>query len=107
MERANISPAVEIAVDALLLRKQQSELPALEVLDQSMRGRYGRPVDFGGLARPPAPFAFLVAEALDFMPRDDWEGLWGHNGRGEIRPYLLQIFADEVWPKFRVRYGLF
>lgn len=97
---------VGVVVNALLLRKARPDLPALEVLDHAMRGRYGHRIDFGDLATPPAPFGLLVVEALDGgMPRGDWEGLWRCNSHNEVRPFLLRVFVDEVWPRFRVRYS--
>lgn len=107
-----VSFAVEIVSTALLLRKAQPQLPAIELLDRAMRGRYGRSIDFGEFAVPPSPFAYLVAEALDGgMQRSDWEGLWRSgqrpNGHPKVRPFLLQVWAEDVWPKFIVRYSLY
>jgi hypothetical protein len=108
MHRAPVSTAVEIVAEALLLRRQQPQLSAEQVLDQVMRGRYGKHIDFGELAVPPSPFAYLVAEALDGgMERSDWEGLWRGNCRPEVRPFLVKLFAEDVWPKFVVRYSLY
>lgn len=108
MTRAVTTAAVEIVVEALLLRKAHPSWPAVDVLDQVMRARYGQRIDFGDLAKPPAPFAILVADAFDGgMLASDWEGLWQFNGHGELRPFLLQLFGDEVWPKFVVRYSLY
>ena len=91
-----------------MLRRQQPDLSATWVLDQVMRGRYGASIDFGELATPPSPFAYLVAEALDGgMQRGDWEGLWRGNSRPEVRPFLVKLFAEEVWPKFAVKYSLY
>ena len=108
MRKSAISPAVEVVADAFLLRKAEPQLRALDVLDQVMRGRYGGRIEFGDLAIPPAPFAYLVAEALDGgMPRSDWEGLWRFKGNDKVRPFLLKVWAEEVWPKFVVRYSLY
>lgn len=108
MLHAPVAPAVRIAAEALLLRRARPDLPALDVLDQCMRGRPGRRVDFGDLTTPPAPFALLIAEAFDGgMRPDDWAGLWHCNSHPRIRGFLLNLWADEVWPQFRVRYGLF
>ena len=109
---AQVSPAVEIAAEALVLRNslpelpELPELPALEVLDQVMRSRYGRHVDFGGLAVPPSPFSLLVVDALDCMPSSDWAGPW-RCGHPRVQPFLLRVWHTEVWPKFRVRYSLY
>lgn len=103
-----VSPVVQIVAEALVLRRSRPQLSAIQVLDEVMRKRHGRPVDFGELIKPPAPFAFLVAEALDRgMERSDWEGLWNSRSRPDMRPFLLDLFADEVWPKFVVRYSLY
>lgn len=108
MQRATITTAVEIVADALMLRKARPEWTPLDVLDEVMRGRAGRRVDFGALAVMPAPFALLAVEAFDgAMPRSDWEGLWRCNSHNGVRPFLLQLFADEIWPQFRVRYSLY
>jgi hypothetical protein len=106
MPRATVSPAVEIVAEALVLRNTRPDLPALDVLDQVMRSRYGRKVDFGELATPPSPFSLLIADALDCMPPSDWAGLW-RCGHPNARPFLLKLWADEVWPKFVVRYSLY
>ena len=108
MPRPPVAPSVEVVAEALLFRRQQPLFPALDVLDQAMRGRYGQRIDFGDLATPPAPFAMLVVEALDGgMPRCDWEGLWRCSSEGKVRPFLLKVWAEEVWPKFVVRYSLY
>ena len=108
MRRAPSSPSVDVVTQALLLRKTQPDLPALEVLDKVMRGRHGKRIDFSDLALPPAPFALLVAEAFDRgMLPGDRVGLWQHNGSPELRPFLLQLWTDEVWPQFMVRHSLY
>ena len=108
MYLATTSTAVTTVVEALLMRKAHPAWLAIDVLDQVMRGRNGNAIEFGDLAKPPAPFAMLVADAFDRgMLASDWEGPWQYNSHGEVRPFLLKLFADEVWPKFRVRYGQF
>jgi len=103
-----VAPAVDIAARALLLRLQHPDWPAVEVIDQVMRGRTGRWIDFGDLALPPSPFALLVAEAFDRgMEPSDWEGLLRSTAPPRVRELLLQIWADEVWPNFCVRYSLY
>lgn len=103
-----VTPAVDIAARALLLRRQEPRLSALEVLDQVMRGRSGRWMDFGQLALPPAPFAVVVAEAFDTgMLPCDWAGLLKPHSPPRVHELLLQIWADEVWPKFLVRFSLY
>lgn len=104
-----VSPAVDIVARALLLlRRQEPRLPAVQVLDEVMRGRSGRWIDFRDLAIPPEPFALLVAEAFDAgMLPCDWAGLLRPGCPLRVRELLLQIWANEVWPKFRVRYSLY
>jgi len=73
-----------------------------------MRGHSGRWIDFGELALPPAPFALLVAEAYDTgMLPCDWVGLLRPGSPQRVRELLLQIWAEEVWLKFRVRYSMY
>lgn len=81
---------------------------AVDVLDEVMRPHLGRWVDFGELALPPAPFALLAAEAFDtgMMP-SDWVCLLRPGISTRAREQLLQIWFDEVWPKFLVRYSLY
>lgn len=107
MHRPPVAPAVAIVAEALVLRRAQPALPVLDVLDHVMRGRYGRRIEFGELATPPAPFAYLLAEAFDCMPRSDWEGVWRCNGHNNVRPFLLKVMAEEVRPQFVVRYSLY
>ena len=107
MGEAFVSQAIGIVSEALLLRRAHPNFPALDILDKVMRDRRGQHIDFGDLAVPPSPFAFLIAEALDAgMPRSDWEGLWRFNGHPNTRPFLIKVWMDEVWPKFRLRYNL-
>lgn len=107
MQQTPTTPAVEIVVKALMLRKKHPGFPALAILDRAMRRHRGQHIDFGELARPPAPFAYLIAEALDGgMLRSDWEGLWRANADPKVRPALTTIWMDDVWPKFRARYAL-
>ena len=102
------SLAVEVAVQALLLRKQHPSMPAVEVLDEAMLSRHGRWIDFGEIGLPPAPFALLVAEAFDGgMLPCDWVGLLRSRSHPRLRPVLMEVWANEVWPKFVVRYSLY
>ena len=103
-----VTEAVDIAARALLLRRQEPQLPALQVLDEVMRGRHGSWIDFADLAFPPAPFALIVAEAFDGgMLPCDWVGLLHGRSHLWIKPVLMEIWVDEVWPKFLVRYSLY
>lgn len=102
----SVSPAVQVVASARLLRKVQPELPALELLDRSMRGRHGRRIDFGDLATPPSPFALIVAEAFDGGMRPcDWAGLLQSRSHPRILEVLMEVWWNEVWPKFVVRYS--
>ena len=108
MNPVSANLAVVIVAESRSLRNSQPSLPAVEVLDHVMPGRYGRRIDFGELASPPSPFSLLVAEALDGgMLASDWAGLWRCNSHLKVRAALTQIWADDVWPKFVVRYGLY
>ena len=108
MHPISVNPAVVIVAEARTLRNSQPVLPAGQVLDHVMRGRYGRRIDFGVLATPPSPFALLVAEAFDGgMLASDWASLWRCNSHPKVRATLLQIWTDEVWPRFVVRYSLY
>ncbi len=92
-----MSPAVEVAASARLLRKSQPELPALAVLDQSMRGHHGRRIDSGGLATPPSPFALVVAEAFDGgMHLCNLTGLLQCRSHPRIPGMLMEIWWNEV-----------
>ncbi len=103
-----MSPAVEIVAETLVLRRRRPEAPAMDVLDQIMHGRHGRYIDFGELALPITPFSLVVAEALDTgMLARDWAGLWTGNSSPRLRPFLRELWAAEVWPKFVVRYSLY
>ncbi|MES2787203.1 MAG: hypothetical protein V4684_17185 [Pseudomonadota bacterium] len=106
MQHAPTTPAVEVVATALLLRRSQPGLPAIEVLDQAMRDWIGRRVDFGDLATIPNPFAMLIAEAFEGgMLPSDWEGMWRFNPSPRLRCLLSDIWAYEVWPKFAARYS--
>lgn len=99
--------AFDIVIKALTLRTEQPHLTALDVLDQVMRGHHG-PIEFGDLAAPPAPFALLVSEAFEpVIGPNEWAGLMSPQNGPRARDAFLEIWADEVWPLFRTRYGLF
>lgn len=103
-----VSPVIAIVARALLLRRQEPGLSALEVLDQALQGHHGRFIDFGDIARPPAPFGLLMAEAFDRgMLPCDWVGLLASQSHPKLETVLHQIWADEVWPQFLVRYSLY
>ena len=100
--------AIAVVAETLLLRRQCPDMSALDVLDRVMSGRYGQHIDFGELALPVSPFSLVVAEALDSgMLASDWAGLWACNCHPRVRPFLGELWASEVWPKFVVRYSLY
>jgi len=70
---------------------------ALDVLDSVMRGRTGKPIDFGDLALPLREFALTVAEAFDtVMTRAEWQA-WTRSGADpQARAALLAIWPIEV-----------
>jgi hypothetical protein len=104
----NAPLSVAIVAETLVLRRHQPGVPALDVLDQVMRGRHGRYIDFGDLALPITPFSLVVAEALDTgMLASDWAGLWTGNTHPRLRSFLRELWTAEVWPKFVVRYSLY
>lgn len=108
VQKVSTSPAVRIVAQALLLRRADPDRPALDVLDEAMQAHRSRLVDFGDLIDLPSPFALLVVEAFDRgMCVADWAGLWHGIRHPKIRGVPLSLWADEVWPQFRVRYGVF
>jgi hypothetical protein len=108
VQPAPVSPAVEIAVKALMLRRRDPTCPALLVMDEAMRGHHGRFIDFGDIARPPAPFGLLVAEAFDGgMLPCDWVGLLAGKSHPKLPAVLNDIWVHEIWPKVIVRYSLY
>jgi len=79
----------------------------------SRRSRTGdaRPVcgaaDFGVDGMPPAPFALLVADALDStMTPGEWRVWTAPDAAPRLRAGLLEIWRAKVWPRFISRFGL-
>jgi len=98
--------ALAIVNEALALRVSHPHAPAADVLDLVMRGRKVWLEDFFDHMVPPAPFALLVAEAVDdCMTAADWRGLTGLNAEQRVRDALVQMYRESVWPKFGRRYG--
>lgn len=99
-------PIAQAIVDeCLALRGTHAHAPARDVLDLVMQGRQGRLVDFGEQMLPPAPFALLVADALDdLMSSADWAACTGPKADASLRSALRLQFALNVWPKFLQRY---
>jgi len=99
--------AVKITNQVENLRRTHPHAPALDVLDLVMRGRTGKPIDFGDLAMPPREFALTVAEAFDtVMTRAEWQAWTRPGADPQVRAAALAIWPIEVWPKFCERYGL-
>jgi hypothetical protein len=99
--------AFEIVTEALALRASHPNAPAADVLDLVMKGRTPWLEDFLDHMEPPAPFALLVAEAVDdCMTAADWHGLTGPGADPRVRDALVQLYRESVWPKFVGRYGL-
>jgi len=103
----SIAEARQLASETLALRRKHEHASALDVLDLVMKDRCQQLPDFGDLALPPAPFALVVAEALDpGMSVDEWALMTGFRADSTLRQAMLDIWATEVWPKFMRRYGL-
>jgi hypothetical protein len=95
-----------IVKEALALRRSHPHAPALDVLDLVMKGRLPWLEDFFDHLEPPAPFALLVAEAVDdSMSAADWRSLTGPNAEPRVRDTLVQLYRESVWPRFVRRYG--
>jgi hypothetical protein len=92
--------------EALALRRSHPHAPAVDVLDLVMKGRLPWLEDFFDDLEPPAPFALLVAEAVDdIMTAAEWRGLTGPNAEPRVRAALAQLYRESVWPRFVKRYG--
>jgi hypothetical protein len=99
--------AVAIINEALALRRSHPHAPARDVLDLVIRGRDVWLEDFLDHMVPPAPFALLVAEAVDdCMTAAEWRGLTGANADPRVRDALVQMYVESVRAKFVRRYGL-
>ena len=95
--------ALSIVNEALALHASHPHAPAADVLDLVMKGRSPWLEDFFDHMVPPAPFALLVAEAVDdFMTATDWRGLTGPNADTRVRDALVQLYRESVFVK---RYG--
>jgi hypothetical protein len=96
-----------LATETLTLCRAHAHKPALDVLDLVMKDRRHRLPEFGELALPPAPFALVVAEALDGgMTADEWALMTGFRADPALRTAVLDLWAAEVWPRFVQRYGV-
>ncbi len=102
-----IDQAVSVVHQVESLRLSHPHAPALDVLDLVMRGRTGKPIDFGDLALPPREFALTVAEAFDTVTtRAEWQAWTRPGADPQARAAALAIWPIEVWPKFCERDGL-
>ena len=72
-----VDPFAAVVIDeSLKLRASHPAAPPLDVLDLVLRGRRGRPINFGDVA-PVSPLGVLVVEAFDRgMPVSDWIGFY-------------------------------
>jgi hypothetical protein len=95
-----------IVKEALALRNSHPQAPTLDLLDLVMRDREYWLEHFVDHMMPPAPFALLVAEAVDdCISAADWIGLTGPTADPRVRDALVQMYRESVWPKFVQRYG--
>lgn len=99
--------AQRLATETLTLCRTHAQTPALDVLDLVMKSHHHQLPEFGELALPPAPFALVVAEALDRgMTADEWALMTGSRADPVLRTAVLDLWAAEVWPRFLQRYGV-
>jgi hypothetical protein len=91
---------------ALALRRTHPQAPALDVLDQCLRGSACSLDDFGPALDPRQPFGLLIAEALDGgMSVQDWKGLLRQDGDPAVIQALMQVWREDVLPRFAARYA--
>lgn len=99
--------AIDIASRALALRQSHPWAPALDLLDLVMRGHEGTQLEFGPAGMPPERFALIVAEAFDaFMTPLEWASFTHAQADPLFRAGVLQIWVNEIWPRFVARYSL-
>jgi hypothetical protein len=99
--------AAQIVAEFLSLRRSHPDAPAADVLDLAMKRRSPWIEDFLDHMVPPAPFALLVAEAVDdCMTCAERRGLTGPTADARVRDALVRLYRESVWPKFVRRYGL-
>ncbi|HQC95193.1 MAG TPA: hypothetical protein PK306_05755 [Aquabacterium sp.] len=102
-----MSQATAIVVAALALRRSHMAAQALDLLDLAMRRYQGKSTDFGDDGLPPAPFALLVAEAIDTaMTPAEWAAWTALDADAQLRAGLLAVWRSEVWPRFTTRFRL-
>ena len=101
-----VDPVAAVVIDeSLKLRASHPAAPPLDVLDLVLRGRRGRPINFGDVA-PVSPFGLLVVEAFDHgMPVSDWIGFYRFPDPRVIAA-LDGVWRKEVWPSFTAHFGI-
>lgn len=98
--------ASQLIAEALALRRSHAHAPAVDVLDLVLKGRGVWLEDFFEYMVPPAPFALLVAEAVDdCMNPMEWKALTDPTSDACVRDALVQLYRESVWLKFVGRYG--
>jgi hypothetical protein len=106
--------AIAIVSDTVALRRSHASAPPLDALDLVMQGRAGQALNFlevcaphGSLAAPSTDFGQAVAAAFDRgMIPADWVRLTSDAADPRVRTACLDIWRDEVFPKFERRYGV-
>jgi hypothetical protein len=106
--------ALAVVSDTAALRRSHPRAPALDALDLVMQGRAGQALNFlevcaphGSLAAPATEFGQAVAAAFDRgMIPEDWIRLTSDAADPRLRNACLDIWRDEVFPKFERRYGV-
>lgn len=100
-----ISP--DVARAAVGLRRSHPTVSAREVLDVVMRQRGGAVADFGDSIAAGSSFGLLLAEAFDpAMDPRDWQACANPNADPLLVAALLQLWRDEVLPRFAAAYSL-
>lgn len=70
-----------------------------------LRGRRGRPINFGDVA-PVSPVGLLVVEAFDRgMPVSDWIGFYRFPDP-RVTAALDGVWRKEVWPSFTAHFDI-
>jgi hypothetical protein len=106
--------ALAVIANTLALRRSHPHAPAIDTLDLVVSGRGGQTLNFleidarhGSLADPASEFGQVVAEAFDRgMLHTDWIGLTSDLADPRIRSCLLDLWRDEVFSKFEMKYGV-
>lgn len=96
----------EVAQDAVALRRSNTQLRAIKVLDACLHGCTGCVFDFGGAELPGTEFAQIVAEAFDPAGAADWAVVTNPEADPELVAALHRVWVGEVLPKFAQHFGL-